>query len=131
VGVSDPAAIARGLDAALLSDVPLRIVVNCAGIAPSSRILSSRGTHEPGLHAWVVQNDIIGTFNVMTLAAERTAAVDPADLGQRGVIINTASIAGFEGQVGQSAYASSKACVIGLTIAAARDLAQHGHPREP
>jgi NAD(P)-dependent dehydrogenase (short-subunit alcohol dehydrogenase family) len=68
----------------------------------------------------------MGTFNVMTLAAERIASAHPLAEGHRGIIINTASIAGYEGQVGQAAYASSKAGVIGLTLAAARDLAPHG-----
>jgi NAD(P)-dependent dehydrogenase (short-subunit alcohol dehydrogenase family) len=126
VDVTDPDAIRRGLDEATAGTEALRIAINCAGVAPSQRILSTRGTHDLDLYAKVVQINLIGTFNVMALAAERIAATDPATDGQRGVIINTASIAGYEGQIGQSAYASSKAGVIGLTIAAARDLAHRG-----
>ncbi len=126
VDVTDPAAIEIGLDAAEALAAPLRIAVNCAGIAPSARILSKRGPHDLDLYARVIEINLIGTFNVLTLAAERIARTEASVDGQRGVIINTASIAGYEGQIGQAAYASSKAGVIGLTIAAARDLAQHG-----
>ncbi len=126
VDVTDPAAIEIGLDAAEALAAPLRIAVNCAGIAPSARILSKRGPHDLDLYARVIEINLIGTFNVLTLAAERIARTEASADGQRGVIINTASIAGYEGQIGQAAYASSKAGVIGLTIAAARDLAQHG-----
>ncbi|MGO4258855.1 SDR family NAD(P)-dependent oxidoreductase [Marmoricola sp. RAF53] len=126
VDVTDPVAIAQGLDEAAAASAPMRVLVNCAGIAPSARILSSHGTHDLDLFAKVVQINLMGTFNVMTLAAERIAASELTEEGERGVIINTASIAGYEGQIGQAAYASSKAGVIGLTIAAARDLAQHG-----
>lgn len=126
VDVTDPEAISRALGEATADAPPLRIVVNCAGIAPSARILSSRGPHDLELYAKVVQVNLIGTFNVLTLAAGRIAGTAPTVDGQRGVIINTASIAGYEGQIGQAAYASSKAGIIGLTIAAARDLAQRG-----
>ena len=126
VDVTEPDSIRAGLDLVTADPSPLRTVVSCAGVAPSARILSSRGAHDLSLYAKVVQINLIGTFNVMTLAAERIASLDPLPDGHRGVIVNTASIAGYEGQVGQAAYASSKAGVIGLTIAAALDLAQHG-----
>lgn len=124
--VTDPeqvrAAVAQAVDAG-----PLRVVVNCAGIAPSARILGRKGPHDLGLFETVVRVNLVGTFNVMTLAAEALAQTDPVDEdGQRGLIVNTASVAAFEGQVGQAAYAASKGGVHSLTITAARDLASHG-----
>jgi NAD(P)-dependent dehydrogenase (short-subunit alcohol dehydrogenase family) len=106
--------------------VSLRLAVNCAGIAPSARILSRRGPHDLYLFHTVLRVNLLGTFNVMRLAAEAMAALEPDSNGQRGVIVNTASIAAFEAQIGQIAYAASKAGVAGMTITAARDLAQHG-----
>jgi NAD(P)-dependent dehydrogenase (short-subunit alcohol dehydrogenase family) len=108
------------------ASAPLRSVVNCAGIGPSARILSKRGVHDLALFNKVVQINLIGTFNVLALASEAIAATEPDADGQRGVIVNTASVAAYEGQVGQAAYASSKGGVVGLTLPAARDLAQHG-----
>lgn len=105
---------------------PLRTVVNCAGIGPSMRILGKRGRHDLELYAKVIQINLIGTFNVLTVAAEQIAQTEPLADGQRGVIINTASVAAYEGQVGQAAYASSKGGVVGLNLPAARDLAQYG-----
>jgi NAD(P)-dependent dehydrogenase (short-subunit alcohol dehydrogenase family) len=105
---------------------PLRIVVNCAGIGPSARILGRHGVHDLDLYARVIRVNLIGTFTVMALAAEAMARTEPLEHGQRGVIINTASVAAFDGQVGQAAYASSKGGVVGLTLPAARDLSQHG-----
>lgn len=106
---------------------PLRAVVNCAGIAPSARIVGRNGTHDLGLYAEVIRVNLIGTFTVLAVAA-RAIAQNPVldEDGQRGTIVNTASIAAFEGQVGQAAYASSKGGVVGLTLAAARDLASFG-----
>lgn len=104
----------------------LRTVVNCAGIAPSGRILSRKGPHDLDLFHTVLKVNLLGTFNVMRLAAAAIARHDPNADGQRGVVINTASIAAYEAQVGQIAYAASKAGVAGMTITAARDLAQYG-----
>lgn len=106
---------------------PLRTVVNCAGIAPSARILGKSGPHDLRLFETVVRVNLIGTFTVLSLAAEAMAATDPVDEdGQRGVVVNTASVAAFEGQIGQAAYAASKGGVHSLTITAARDLASRG-----
>ncbi|MEW2395435.1 SDR family NAD(P)-dependent oxidoreductase [Streptomyces sp. NPDC046862] len=105
---------------------PLRTVVNCAGVAPSARILGRAGVHDLALYARVVNVNLVGTFNVMSLAARAIAETDADDGGQRGVVINTASIAAFDGQIGQAAYASSKGGVAALTLPAARDLASHG-----
>jgi NAD(P)-dependent dehydrogenase (short-subunit alcohol dehydrogenase family) len=104
----------------------LRLAVNCAGIAPSARIVSRRGPHDLDLFRTVVGVNLVGTFNVLRLTAEAMSRL-PADAdGQRGVVVNTASIAAFEAQVGQVAYAASKAGVAGMTVTAARDLAQLG-----
>lgn len=108
------------------TDAPLRIAVNCAGIAPSSRIVSSRGVHDLDMFRRTIEVNLIGTFNVLRLAAEVMAAQQGDEDGQRGVIINTASVAAYEGQIGQAAYAASKGGVVGLTITAARDLARSG-----
>lgn len=105
---------------------PLRVVVNCAGIGPSMRILGKKGVHDLAFYAKVVQVNLVGTFTVLAIAAEAMAATEADENGQRGVVINTASVAAFEGQVGQAAYASSKGGVVGLNLAAARDLAQYG-----
>jgi len=106
---------------------PLRVAVNCAGIGTAGRVLSRSGVHDLALFSRVIQVNLIGTFNVLRLAAAAMAATDPVGPdGQRGVIVNTASVAAFEGQIGQAAYAASKGGVVGLTLPAARDLAQHG-----
>ncbi|WP_341359751.1 SDR family NAD(P)-dependent oxidoreductase [Georgenia sp. M64] len=124
--VTDEAQVRAAVAEAASGDVPLRVVVSCAGIAPSARILGRRGVHDIGLYAKVVAINLVGTFTVLALAAEHIAATEPDDGGQRGVVINTASVAAYEGQVGQAAYASSKGGVVGLTLPAARDLAQYG-----
>jgi NAD(P)-dependent dehydrogenase (short-subunit alcohol dehydrogenase family) len=116
----------RGAVAQAVAAGPLRILVNCAGIGPPARILGRKGVHDLNLYAKVIQVNLIGTFTVLALAAEAMAQTEPLDDGQRGVIINTASVAAFEGQIGQAAYASSKGGIVGLTVPAARDLAQFG-----
>ena len=108
------------------SGVPLRTVVTCAGIGPSMRIVGKKGVHDLDLYAKVIQINLIGSFNVLAVAAEAIAATEADEFGQRGVIINTASIAAYDGQVGQAAYSSSKGGIVGLTLPAARDLAQYG-----
>ncbi|WFR82771.1 SDR family NAD(P)-dependent oxidoreductase [Arthrobacter sp. Y-9] len=108
------------------AELPLRTVVNCAGIAPSRRILGRNGVHDPQLFATVLNVNLLGTFTVLAYASEAIAATAPDDDGQRGVIINTASVAAYEGQIGQVAYSASKAGVVGMTLPAARDLARHG-----
>lgn len=105
---------------------PLRIVVNCAGIGPAARIVGRQGVHDLALFRKVVEINLIGSFTVLAVAAEAIAATEPDADGQRGVVVNTASIAAFDGQVGQAAYASSKGGIVGLTLPAARDLAQYG-----
>jgi len=116
------AAVGRASD----SGTPLRTVINCAGIAPSMRVLGKQGVHDLELYAEVVRVNLIGTFNVLAIAAEAIAQTRADEDGQRGVIINTASIAAYDGQIGQVAYSSSKGGIVGLTLPAARDLAQFG-----
>ena len=100
----------------------LHIAVNCAGIGTPGRVLGRRGPHPLDQFATVITVNLIGTFNVIRLAAAKMVEVDPVD-GERGVIVNTASIAAFDGQVGQAAYAASKGGVVGMTLPLARDLA--------
>jgi NAD(P)-dependent dehydrogenase (short-subunit alcohol dehydrogenase family) len=124
--VTDPEQVRAAVATAAGSGVPLRTVVNCAGIGPSARILGKKGVHDLALYAKVIQINLIGTFNVLALASEAIAQTEADADGQRGVIVNTASIAAYDGQIGQAAYASSKGGVVGLTLPAARDLAQYG-----
>ena len=102
---------------------PFRVVVNCAGIATAGRVLGKQGPMPLEQFARVVTVNLIGSFNVIRLAAEAIAQTDPVD-GERGVIVNTASVAAYEGQVGQAAYAASKGGVVGMTLPIARELAQ-------
>jgi NAD(P)-dependent dehydrogenase (short-subunit alcohol dehydrogenase family) len=116
----------RAAVAAAAETVPLRTVVNCAGIGPSARILGRKGVHDLGLYAKIVQINLVGSFTVLALAAEAIGQTEADENGQRGVIVNTASIAAYDGQIGQVAYASSKGGIVGMTLPAARDLAQYG-----
>jgi NAD(P)-dependent dehydrogenase (short-subunit alcohol dehydrogenase family) len=103
-----------------------RILVNCAGVAPAARIVGRGGPLPLADFARVIEVNLIGTFNLMRLAAAAMAALEPDAEGERGVIVNTASVAAFEGQIGQAAYAASKGGVAALTLPAARELARHG-----
>lgn len=106
---------------------PLRLAVNCAGIAPAARVVGRQGPHDLALFERTLRINLLGTFNVLRLAAARMQALEATQPdNERGVIINTASIAAEDGQVGQCAYAASKAGVIGLTLPAARELARTG-----
>lgn len=105
---------------------PARILVNCAGIAPAKRIVGRDGPMPLAEFEAVIRVNLVGTFNLMRLAAADMAALEPLADGERGVIVSTASIAAFEGQIGQAAYAASKAGVVGLTLPAARELARFG-----
>lgn len=119
--------VAQAVAAADSSGLPLRVAVNCAGIAIGARTLSRDG--DPAdleSFARVVNVNLVGTYNVATQAAAAMAATEPLDHGERGVIVNTASIAAYEGQIGQTAYAASKGGVVGLTLPMARDLSSVG-----
>ncbi|MCO5732418.1 3-hydroxyacyl-CoA dehydrogenase [Rhizobium sp. SSA_523] len=104
----------------------LQGLVNCAGIAPGEKVLGREAPHRLESFARAVQINLIGTFNMGRLAAEAMARSQADAGGERGVIVNTASIAAFDGQIGQAAYAASKAGVVGLTLPMARELARHG-----
>jgi NAD(P)-dependent dehydrogenase (short-subunit alcohol dehydrogenase family) len=122
--VTDEEQVAAALERV---DAPLRLVVNCAGIAPAVRLLSSKGVHDLATFRKTIDVNLVGTFNVLRLAAELMAGNDPVDEdGQRGLIVNTASVAAYEGQIGQVAYSASKGAIVGMTLPAARDLARNG-----
>lgn len=124
--VANEADVAAALDAAVALG-PLRLAVNCAGIAPAARVVGRNGPHDLALFERTLRVNLLGTFNVLRLAAQRMQALDATRPdGERGVIVNTASIAAEDGQVGQCAYAASKAGVVGLTLPAARELAKSG-----
>lgn len=115
-------AVARTVDAF----GTLNVVVNCAGVGVAARTVSKRGPFPLDLFTKCVEVNLIGTFNVIRLAAEQMTKNEPFADGERGVIINTASVAAFEGQIGQAAYSASKGGVVGMTLPIARDLAQFG-----
>jgi NAD(P)-dependent dehydrogenase (short-subunit alcohol dehydrogenase family) len=100
--------------------------INCAGIAIAMKVLSSRGIHELDAFTTVIKVNLIGTFNVTRLAADVMAQSEPNKAGERGVIINTASVAAYEGQIGQAAYSASKGGVVAMTMPIARELARYG-----
>ena len=121
---------AQALDAAVertnaAIGVP-QVVINCAGIAPAARTVSKQGAHAADLFAQVVSVNLTGSFLVASKFAAHMAANEPGEDGERGVIINTASVAAYDGQVGQCAYAASKAGIVGMTLPMARDLASLG-----
>jgi NAD(P)-dependent dehydrogenase (short-subunit alcohol dehydrogenase family) len=103
-----------------------RILVNCAGVGPAKRIVGRDGPMPLADFERVIKINLIGTFNAMRLAAADMQSLDPLEEGERGVIVSTASVAAYEGQIGQAAYAASKGGVVALTLPAARELAQFG-----
>jgi NAD(P)-dependent dehydrogenase (short-subunit alcohol dehydrogenase family) len=126
VDVTQSEAVERALAQSAQLQGIARIVVNCAGIAPAKKIVGKNGVMPLENFQKVIDVNLIGTFNVLRLAAAAMHSIDPLEAGERGVIINTASIAAFEGQIGQTAYSASKAGIIGLTLPAARELASSG-----
>jgi len=111
--------------AAATSMGTLRGLINCAGVAPAIKTVGKDGPHPLEAFQRTVNINLVGTFNMCRLAANAMSATDPTEQGERGVMINTASVAAFDGQIGQAAYASSKAAVVGLTLPMARDLARN------
>lgn len=101
-------------------------VVNCAGIGIAEKVLGKKGVHNLALFSKVIQVNLIGTFNVIRLTAERMASNEVNEQNERGVIINTASVAAFDGQIGQAAYSASKGGIVGMTLPIARELARYG-----
>jgi NAD(P)-dependent dehydrogenase (short-subunit alcohol dehydrogenase family) len=124
--VTDPDDCQRAVDAAA-SAAPLRVAVNCAGLGWVGRVVNRDGTpHDLKAFQTILQINTVGTFNVMTRAAAAMSTLDPLDDAERGVVVNTASVAAFEGQIGQLAYSASKGAIVGMTLPAARDLAVVG-----
>ena len=126
--VTDEQSVQAAVDAAAATGAPLRAVVNCAGIGWATRTVNRDGSpHDLASFRKVIDVNLIGTFNLMRIGAAAIAKTGPADAdGQRGVVINTSSVAGIEGQIGQVAYSASKGGIIGMTVPAARDLAAIG-----
>ncbi len=118
--VADEKSAEAAVEAA--SEGGLRGLVNCAGVAVAERVLGKSGPHALDSFAFCVRVNLVGTFNMIRLAAAEMAKREPLPSGERGVIVNTASVAAYEGQIGQAAYAASKAGIVGLTLPAARDL---------
>ena len=123
--VTDEGSVRAAVNAALEVG-GLRGAVNCAGVASAEKVLGREGPHSLDSFAKVVQVNLIGTFNVIRLAAEAMVSSDPSESGERGVVVNTASVAAFDGQIGQVAYAASKGGVVALTLPVARELAGSG-----
>ena len=119
--VTDEVSVRAAVNAALEVG-GLRGAVNCAGVASAEKVLGREGPHSLDSFAKVVRVNLIGTFNVIRLAAEAMVSSDPSESGERGVIVNTASVAAFDGQIGQVAYAASKGGVVALTLPVAREL---------
>ncbi len=124
--VSDGPAAENALDEISEKLGTPRVLVNCAGIGPPMKTIGKEGPHPLDLYRKVIEINLIGTFNMIRLFADRCAKLDPLEGGERGVIVNTASVAAFDGQMGQAAYASSKGGVVGMTLPVARDLARNG-----
>ncbi|MDF3841242.1 3-hydroxyacyl-CoA dehydrogenase [Pseudomonas citronellolis] len=114
------------VEAALESFGALHGLANCAGVAPAEKVLGRNGPHGLDSFARAININLVGSFNMLRLAAEAMARNEPDAGGERGVIVNTASVAAFDGQIGQAAYAASKAGVVGMTLPIARELARHG-----
>ncbi len=124
--VADAASAEAALAAVAAQLGTARILVNCAGIGPSARLVGRDGPHALELFRRVIEVNLVGTFNMLRLAAAGMQKLEPLAEGERGVIVMTASVAAFEGQIGQCAYAASKNGVVGLTLPAARELARSG-----
>lgn len=124
--VTDETSLAAAFDQAIATNGRLQAVVSCAGVGSAEKILGRNGVHSLELFNRVIQVNLNGVFNALRLGAERMSQNEPNAAGERGVIINTASIAAFDGQVGQVAYSASKGAIVGLTLPAARELARHG-----
>ena len=124
--VTDEGCVKGAIDAALQNFGGLHGAINCAGIAAAEKVLGREGPHSLRSFSKVVEVNLVGTFNVVRLAAEAMARNEPTEGGERGVIVNTASVAAFDGQIGQVAYAASKGGVAAMTLPIARELARHG-----
>jgi 3-hydroxyacyl-CoA dehydrogenase/3-hydroxy-2-methylbutyryl-CoA dehydrogenase len=124
--VTNPDQVLDALDLCGAKLGPLHIAINCAGIAAAKKVMGKEGPMSLDLFTKVIHVNLIGTFNVIRLAAQVMSRNEPEDGGGRGVIISTASVAAFEGQIGQAAYSASKGGVVSMTLPIARELAEHG-----
>ena len=120
--VSDP----NSMSEAVKNLDNINCLINCAGIAAGAKVISSRGIHDINLFEKVLRINLIGSFNMLRLCSDRMQNNSPNDDGERGLIINTASVAAFDGQIGQAAYSASKGGIVGMTLPIARELAVHG-----
>ena len=126
VDVTDEASVTAGIGTAVTANGPIGVLVNCAGIGLGGKTVGRDGPHDLAAFQRVIEVNLIGTFNVIRLVAEHMAQQSPDEDGQRGVIVNTASVAAFDGQIGQAAYSASKGGVVGMTLPIARDLSSVG-----
>lgn len=126
VDVADSDSVAAGFTKSRAANGQERIVINCAGIAPAAKTVSRGEPHDPALYSKVIGVNLIGSFNLASQAAAGMAAADELPNKERGVIINTASVAAYDGQVGQIAYSASKGGIVAMTLPMARDLADKG-----
>lgn len=124
--VTDESAVQAALDAGREAHGPARILVNCAGIGGAARVVGRNGPHDLGLFSRIVTINLIGTFNATRLFAVHATQAEELEDGERGVVIMTASVAAYDGQIGQAAYSASKGGVVSMTLPIARDLAQRG-----
>ena len=124
--VSDETSVQNAIKIALNTFGSLHGLVNCAGIGPAERVLGRQGIHSLASFSKVLQVNLLGTFNVLRLLAEVLQNNEPGPSGERGVIINTASVAAFDGQIGQAAYSASKGGIVAMTLPIARELARFG-----
>ena len=114
------------MNEAIKDIVNINCLVNCAGIAAGAKVVSSRGMHDLNLFEKVLKVNLIGSFNMIRICADKMQSNSPNEEGERGIIINTASVAAFDGQIGQAAYSASKGGIVGMTLPIARELASHG-----
>ena len=124
--VTDAGAVSAAVEKAASADGGLRVSVSCAGVGWAERVAHKGGPHNLEMFTKVIEINLIGTFNVLRLAAAAMSANEPDKEGERGVCVNTASIAAYDGQIGQIAYSASKGGIVGMTLPAARDMAGRG-----
>jgi len=124
--VADAASGEAAIVAAAKAHGPARVLVNCAGIGVAKRVVGREGPHALADFDKVIRVNLIGSFNMLRLAATEMSKLEPLDNGERGVIISTASVAAYDGQIGQAAYSASKGGIVGMTLPIARELAQFG-----
>ncbi len=124
--VTDEKAVQASIDKTMDSFGAIHVAINCAGVGTPAKVLGKEGPMSMELFNRVVQINLMGTMNVIRLAGEKMVTNTPDDDGERGLVINTASAAAFEGQIGQAAYSASKAAVVGMTLPIAREFADYG-----